>query len=49
MSNLFLNIRFGSWHFQVMRDGPWVSISHNPIHDKERHTNVEWCWFKIYR
>jgi hypothetical protein len=49
MSNLLLNIRFGSWHFQVMRDLPWVRFGHNPHHDVERKSNREWRWFEVYK
>jgi len=48
MSNLLFNIRFGSYHWQVRRDRPWFSISHNPVHD-ERGPGFKWfmvyCWF----
>jgi hypothetical protein len=47
MSNLLLNIRFGSWHFQVRRDRPWVAISHNPYHDTAR-SEPGWRWFQIH-
>lgn len=41
MSNLILNIRFGEWHFQVMRDRPWVRISHNPYQAEARNRRTE--------
>ena len=48
MTNLLLNIRFGSWHFQVRRDRPWVSVSHNPYQDKARRTDPAWRWFQVH-
>jgi hypothetical protein len=47
MSNLLLNIRFGSWHFQVMRDLPFIRISRNEYHDRARLTDPDWKWFEI--
>jgi hypothetical protein len=29
MSNTIVNIRVFYWHFQVMRDRPWVRLSFN--------------------
>jgi hypothetical protein len=29
MSNTLINIRVAYWHFQVMRDRPWVCLSFN--------------------
>ena len=46
MTNLLLNIRFGSWHFQVRRDRPWVSV--NPYQDKARRTDPAWRWFQVH-
>lgn len=29
MSNLLLNLRIACWHFQIMRDRPWVRFGFN--------------------
>lgn len=47
MSNLLLNVRFGSWHFQIRRDAPFLSISRNSYHDRARKSGG-WKWFEIY-
>ena len=49
MSNDLINIRFGSWHFHIKRDFPFVEIGHNPFHDRARHEDPAWRWFQIYR
>ena len=36
MSNSILNIRFGSWHFQVNRDAPRIRFTRNCHHDEAR-------------
>lgn len=57
MSNTLLNIRFGSWHLQIVRLGDWIgeismgrspiTFGHNPIHDRLRH-KPGWRWLQIY-
>jgi len=47
MSNAILNVRFGSWHWQILRDRPFIRISRNPYHDEARR-NSSWSWFEIY-
>ena len=47
MSNSILNIRFGSYHFKINRDRPYVSFTHNPFHDNARKKDPEWKWFEI--
>ena len=47
MSNLWVNIRFGAYHFQVGRDRPWITIMYNDYHSmKTRGPNFK--WFAIY-
>ena len=47
MSSLWLNIRFGSWHFQVQPDRPMIRISHNSYHDQARVNDPDWKWFEV--
>ena len=48
MSNLWVNIRFGAYHFQVSRDRPWVTWTFNEVHAKKnRRWNFK--WFAIYQ
>lgn len=47
MSNLLLNIRFGTWHFQVCRDRPWIAFRRNPFQDKLRQSDPTWRWFEV--
>lgn len=50
MGNTYFNIRFGKWHWQVLRDKPWVRISRNDYWDY--HPMTQWlevyCWFGKY-
>ncbi|PWJ81565.1 hypothetical protein C7441_11097 [Pseudaminobacter salicylatoxidans] len=48
MSNCLVNIRFGEWHFQIVRDRPWVSLGHNPYHAIQRRHDPKWRWFEVY-
>lgn len=32
MSNLLFNLRVWCWHFQIMRDRPWVRVGYNKYH-----------------
>jgi hypothetical protein len=48
MSNAIINVRFGSWHFQVLRDRPFVRISRNAYHDTARVSDPQWRWFEVY-
>jgi len=48
VSNLLLNVRFGSWHWQIARDWPWLRISRNDYHDKARLHEPGWRWFEIH-
>ena len=47
MNNSILNIRFGSWHFQVNRDAPRIRFTRNCYHDEARKL-PGWRWFEIY-
>ncbi len=44
MSNCFINWRFGSWHFQILRDRPWVSFHRNYYHVEHPPSK----WFERY-
>jgi hypothetical protein len=44
MSNTIINWRFGRYHFQILRDRPWVRLSRNPYWDENKPTP----WFKRY-
>ena len=47
MNNLYVNIRFGAYHFQIGRVWPWITIGDNEYHDKKnRQQNFK--WFEIY-
>lgn len=46
MSNLWFNIRFGSYHFQWGPDG--ATWRHNPVHDIYRKAEPHWRWFEVY-
>jgi len=48
MSNSIINVRFGSWHFQLLRDRPYVDVTRNAYHDEARK-EPGWRWFEIYR
>lgn len=58
MSNTILNIRFGSYHLQVVRFGDWLSevrMGRSPItwrrngyHDLARCNDPSWRWFQVY-
>ena len=42
-----LNVRFGSWHFKILIDSPFVNFTHNPCHDEARKDPC-WRWFQVY-
>lgn len=45
MSNLLVNIRFGSWHLQVSKDFPWlVTFKQNPYWWEVKPDK----WFEVY-
>lgn len=48
MGNDWVNIRFGSWHLQVLRDRPYLHFGRNPYHDDARWFDPDWSWFKVY-
>ncbi len=47
MSNLWFNIRFGTYHFQC---GPnTFRLYYNTAHSKEERINIpNWKWFQVY-
>ena len=45
MSNLIINIRFGSKHLQWERDEYFFKIVHNKSHDKRA---ADFMWFEVY-
>ena len=47
MSNAILNWRFGAVHFKILRDWPFVTITHNYAHEKHRRPK-DWRWFEMY-
>lgn len=47
MSDLIFNIRFGTRHFQIHRNTPYITWTYNPAH-KGNPTNkwfAVYCWF----
>ena len=44
MSNLWMNWRFGAWHFQIRRDRPWFSFAKNEYHVEHPPA----AWFERY-
>lgn len=46
MSNLFLNLRIGVWHFQIGRDRPYFRISRNDYH--RTRLGKESPWVELY-
>jgi len=48
VSNCVLNWRFGEWHFQIVRDRPFVRFSHNPYQAELRRIAPGWRWFERY-
>lgn len=44
MSNCVFNLRIRTWHFQILRDRPYVRISRNMYHYK----NPNSPWFQIH-
>ena len=44
MSNQYINIRFGKWHLQVMRDRPYISFRLNTYWNEYEYTK----WFCVY-
>lgn len=47
LSNAIINIRFGAYHVQALRDRPFLRISRNAYHDEARK-RPGWRWFEIY-
>lgn len=47
MSNLWFNIRFGTYHFQL---GPnRFRLHYNQAHSKNERVNIaNWKWFQVY-
>jgi hypothetical protein len=48
MSNCWLNIRFGSYHLQLLRDRPYIRWGINAYHEAARNTDKDWKWFEWY-
>lgn len=48
MGRNIINVRFGSWHFQINCFRPFVRLSRNPYHDEARVSDPKWRWFEIY-
>lgn len=46
MSNLWFNIRFGTYHWQLGPDG--MTFHQNPAQVKLRLEEPHWKWFAIY-
>lgn len=46
MSDLWFNVRFGSYHFQMSKYR--VQLIHNEFQDTERHLDANWKWFRVY-
>ena len=59
MDNTILNIRFGTYHLQVVRFSDWVgefkmkrspiTFKHNPYQAEARVKDLNWKWFEFYR
>jgi len=45
MSNLWFNIRFGTYHWQFGPNG--MTLKYNAAHQKE-YRKENWRWFRIY-
>lgn len=59
MSNTILNVRFGSYHFQIVRLSDWrgeirmgrspITFRHNDFHDRAAvRADPAWSWFQWY-
>jgi hypothetical protein len=46
MSNMWFNIRFGTYHWQWSPDG--MSWQQNGVQVREREKNPNWKWFAVY-
>ena len=44
MSNLIFNLRIKTWHFQIMRDRPFIRIYRNMYYYK----NPNFPWMELY-
>jgi hypothetical protein len=44
MSNAIINWRFGKYHFQILRDRPYIRFSRNPYFDHVPYKT----WFEAY-
>lgn len=61
MSNLWINVRFGVWHFQITSPYGWwnelrsrrspIRLMHNPHHAKGGwgREGPDWRWFDPYQ
>ena len=47
MSDLHINIRFGTWHLQVT-DAWKFSFTFNPYQAEQREADPDWKWFEVY-
>lgn len=47
MSNLWFNIRFGTYHWQLGPDGMSLRKNHAQVEWREKEPNT-WKWFAIY-
>jgi hypothetical protein len=47
MNNDLLNVRFGAWHFHILRDRPYIAVARNSYHDTAR-LKPGWRWFALY-
>lgn len=45
MSNTILNLRVLYWHFQILRDPPWVSLGFNSYHWEH---GIGFRWIELY-
>jgi hypothetical protein len=49
MSDLYFNIRFGTYHFQVHRNKPYVTFNQNEAQVKCKEENpLHWKRFAVY-
>jgi hypothetical protein len=46
MDNTYINIMVLGWHFQVLRDRPWVWAGYNPCHAEQGWVDGKW---RVYR
>jgi hypothetical protein len=50
MSNCILNVRFGGWFVQLLRDRPYLRVSEHPGHGRfgGYRMGADWRWFELY-